>query len=66
MRDDNLATRVKQEKIKQIFERESVFGAPSFKLCTILQVLQETDFLAQKVYVKAAINSASLERMEDL
>ena len=39
LRDDNLATRVKCEEIKWIFERESVFGAPSLELCTVLQVL---------------------------
>ena len=43
-----------------------VFNALSFELCTILQVLQETDPLAQKVRAKTAIDGASPERMGDL
>ena len=66
LRDDDLATRVKREEIKQISERESVFGAPSLELYTILQMLQETDLFAQKVCAKATIDGALLERIEDL
>ena len=66
LRDDDLATRVKREEIKRISERESIFGALSFELCIVLQVLQETDPLAQKVRAKAAINSALLKEMENL
>ena len=66
LRDDDLATRVKREEIKRISERESVFGAPSLELCTVLQALQETDPLAQKVRAKAAIDGALPEGMEDL
>ena len=46
LRDNDLATRVKREKIKRIFEIKLVFSALSLKLCTVLQVLQETDPLA--------------------
>ena len=66
LRDDDLATRVKREKIKRISERESVFDAPFFELCTVLQTLQETDPLAQKVRAKAAIDDASLEGTKNL
>ena len=66
LRNNNLATRVKHEKIKWIFKRELVFGTTFFKLHTVLQVLQETDFLAQKVCAKATIDGALLKRMENL
>ena len=66
LRNDDLATRVKREEIKQIFKKELVFGAPFLKLCTILQMLQKTDLLMQKIRTKAAINSALSERIEDL
>ena len=66
MRDDDFATRIKQEEIKQISEKKSGFGASSFELCTILQILQKTDSLAQKVRAKAAIDSASLKGMKNL
>ena len=66
LRDDNLATRIKREKIKQISKKESVFGTLSFELCTILQMLHETDLLVQKVYVKTAINGALLKKIKDL
>ena len=66
LRDDNLVTRVKRDKIKRISKRELVFGALYFELCIVLQVLQKTDLLAWKVYAKAAIDSVSLERIEDL
>ena len=36
LRDDNLATRIKREEIKQISEKKSVFGAPFLELCTVL------------------------------
>ena len=66
LRDNDFATRVKREKIKRISERELVFGAPFLKLCTVLQVLQETDPLTQKVCAKAAIEDALLKGMKDL
>ena len=66
LRNNDLATKVKYEKIKQIFEKELIFGTPSFELCTILQMLQETDLLAQKVHAKAAINNALPEKIENL
>ena len=66
LRNNDLATRVKCEKIKQISKRESVFGALSFELCTILQMLQETDPLAQKIHTKATIDGALSEEIENL
>ena len=48
LRDDNLATRVKCEEIKRIFEKKLIFSALFLKLHTILQVLQETDFLRRR------------------
>ena len=43
LRDNNLATRVKCEEIKQISKKELVFGAPSFELRIVLLMQQETD-----------------------
>ena len=66
LRNDDLATRVKREEIKQIFEKKLIFGASFLKLHIILQVLQETDLLVQKVRTKAIIDGALPERMENL
>ena len=66
LRDYDLATRIKHEKIKRISEKESIFAIPFFELCTILQVLQETDPLAQEICAKTTINIALPEGMEDL
>ena len=66
LRNDNLATRIKREEIKRISEKELVFGTLPLELCTVLQVLQETDFFAQKIRAKAIIDGALPEGMENL
>ena len=66
LRNNDFTTRVKREEIKRISERKLVFGTLSFELCTVLQVLQETDLLAQKVRAKNTIDGASSEEMEGL
>ena len=65
LRDDDLATKIKHEKIKQISKKELVFNAPFFKLCTVLQVLQKINALVQKIRAKVAIDNASLEKIRD-
>ena len=66
LKNNDLATRIKCEEIKQISKRKLVFGASFFELCTVLQMLQETDLFAQKIYAKAIIDGALPERIEDL
>ena len=44
---------VQRENVKKISERESIFGAlslgaPSLELCTVLQILQESDSFTVK------------------
>ena len=48
LKDDDLALRVDRQEIKAVSERESVFGAPSLELRTVLKILQEIDPLAQE------------------
>ena len=66
LRDDNLATRVKHEEIKQTSKKESVFDILSFEFHTVLQMLQETDPLAQKIRTKTVIDCTLPKGMEDL
>ena len=48
LNDANPEARVNLEDVKKIFEKESIFGAPSLELRTVLEILQESDPLAQK------------------
>ena len=45
---DDLEAQVRREDIKRVSEKESVFGAPSLELRTVLKILQESDQLAQE------------------
>lgn len=46
LKDNNLLALVKCEKIKSISKKKSVFGALSFKLLTVLKMLQKTNHFA--------------------
>ena len=46
MDDNDLDVQVERENVKEISTKKSVFRAPSIKLCTVLQILQESDLLA--------------------
>ena len=44
LKNNNLAAKIKHEKIKQIFKKESIFDALFLELCIVLQVLQESNY----------------------
>ena len=46
LNDANPETRVNPKDIKKISEKESIFGAPSLELHTVLEILQESNPLA--------------------
>ena len=48
MDDNDLNVQVKHESVKEISTKESVFGVPSIKLCTIFQILQKSNLLVWK------------------
>ena len=59
-----MVAKVKHEKIKKISKKELLFSILSFKLHTVLQVLQETDQLIQKIYIKTVIGNALSEKIK--
>ena len=48
LNDANPEARVNPEDVKKIFEKKSIFGALSLELRTVLEILQESDSLAQE------------------
>lgn len=52
MDNNDLEVQVKQEDIKWVSERKSIFHAPSIELFTVLCILQEFDQFAQKQQAK--------------
>ena len=66
LNDNNLAVKVKCEKIKKIFKKESIFDALFLKLCIILKILQKTYYFTQKLCTETAINNALPKKIKDL
>ena len=55
MDKDDLETQIKHKEIKQVFERESIFGAQLLELKTILKIQQENDMLAKEKWPQATM-----------
>ena len=64
MSEDDLEVLVNQKIIKKISAEDSMFGALSLELCTILKVLQESDQLTQKEQSQIFMASMTLQEME--
>ena len=66
LKDDDLESRVACQDIKLISTKESVFGALSLELRTVLKILQKLDPLAQEAFCARSDNQPRSDKEPEL